>query len=70
METKDKSDQATGVTEAVPARRQFLKATAVAGAAAVVSAPFISNAHAAAGQTWKVQSVWDAGTTGYGLFEA
>lgn len=70
METKDKSDQTTGVTEAVPARRQFLKATAVAGAAAVVSAPFISNAHAAAGQTWKVQSVWDAGTTGYGLFEA
>ena len=50
-------------------RRHFLKATAVAGAAAVVGAPHIRNAEAAKGQVWKVQSVWDAGTTGYQIFE-
>lgn len=48
-------------------RRDLLKTTA---ASALVSAPFIGNAHAQAGTTWKVQSVWDAGTTGYRLFEA
>lgn len=69
MNEKDKSIDETSHSEAAPARRQFLKATAAVGAAAVVSAPFISNAQAAAGQTWKVQSVWDAGTTGYKLFE-
>lgn len=69
MNEKDKSIDETSHAEAAPARRQFLKATAAVGAAAVVSAPFISNAQAAAGQTWKVQSVWDAGTTGYKLFE-
>jgi len=69
MEEKDKSTRETSVSDAAPARRQFLKATAAAGAAAVVGAPFISDAHAAAGQVWKVQSVWDAGTTGYKLFE-
>lgn len=46
-------------------RRDMLKATA---ASAVVGAPFINTAHAA-GTTWKVQSTWDAGTTGYKLFE-
>jgi TRAP-type mannitol/chloroaromatic compound transport system substrate-binding protein len=69
MDQKDKSIDETSIAEAAPARRQFLKATAAVGAAAVVGSPFISNAHAAAGQTWKVQSVWDAGTTGYKLFE-
>ncbi|HRP25100.1 TRAP transporter substrate-binding protein DctP [Thauera sp.] len=48
-------------------RRDMLKTTA---AGALVSAPFIGNAQAQAGTTWKVQSVWDAGTTGYRLFEA
>jgi TRAP-type mannitol/chloroaromatic compound transport system substrate-binding protein len=47
-------------------RRGLLKA----GAVGALSAPFIGNAEAAAGQTWKVQSTWDAGTTGYKLFEA
>lgn len=47
-------------------RRDMLKSTA---AGALVSAPFIGNAQAQAGTTWKVQSVWDAGTTGYRLFE-
>jgi TRAP-type mannitol/chloroaromatic compound transport system substrate-binding protein len=47
-------------------RRGLLKA----GAVGALAAPFIGNAQAAAGQTWKVQSTWDAGTTGYKLFEA
>jgi TRAP-type mannitol/chloroaromatic compound transport system substrate-binding protein len=50
-------------------RRKFLKGLAAAGGAAVLGAPYIRNAEAAKGQTWKVQSVWDAGTTGYSLFE-
>jgi len=49
-------------------RRSFLKKTAIGGAA-IVGAPFIGNAEAAKGKTWKVQSTWDAGTTGYALFE-
>jgi len=52
-----------------PNRRTFLKKTAIAGGA-IVGAPFIGNAQAAKGKTWKVQSTWDAGTTGYSLFEA
>lgn len=47
-------------------RRTLIKA----GAFTAVAAPFIRNAEAAAGQTWKVQTTWDAGTTGYTLFES
>ncbi len=47
-------------------RRELLKSAA---AGALVSAPFIGNAQAQAGTVWKVQSTWDAGTTGYQLFE-
>lgn len=47
-------------------RRRFIKAAALASAA-VISSAGISVAQAA--QTWKVQSVWDAGTVGYTLFE-
>ena len=49
----------------ITSRRGLLKA----GAIGALAAPFVSNAQAAAGQTWKVQSTWDAGTTGYTLFE-
>ena len=37
--------------------------------AALLGAPFIRNAAAAKSTTWKVQTSWDAGTTGYKLFE-
>lgn len=50
-------------------RRRFLHGAAALGGAAVLGAPHIRNVEAANGQTWKVQSVWDAGTTGYSLFE-
>jgi TRAP-type mannitol/chloroaromatic compound transport system substrate-binding protein len=58
-----------GVEEKTLDRRGFLKSAAMAGTAAIAGAPFISNAAAAAGQKWKVQTAWDAGTTGYTLFE-
>lgn len=50
-------------------RRQFLKSAAAVGGITVLGAPYIRDAAAAKGTTWKVQSVWDAGTTGYQLFE-
>ena len=37
--------------------------------AALIGAPFIRNAQAAKTTTWKVQTSWDAGTTGYKLFK-
>lgn len=50
-------------------RRNFLKSATIATAGAAVATPFISNRALAAGMNWKVQSVWDAGTVGYTLFE-
>jgi|GEM_PF-6121331 len=38
-------------------RRKFLKGLAAAGGATILGAPYISNAQAAKGHTWKVQSV-------------
>ncbi|HXV08368.1 MAG TPA: TRAP transporter substrate-binding protein DctP [Burkholderiales bacterium] len=51
------------------ARRKFLEAGAAVGGALLLGAPHIRDARAAAGQVWKIQSTWDAGTTGYKLFE-
>ena len=42
-------------------RRNFLKATAAAGAATIAGAPFIGNAEAAKTTTWKVQTSWPGG---------
>jgi TRAP-type mannitol/chloroaromatic compound transport system substrate-binding protein len=50
-------------------RRKFIRNAALVGGAAVLGAPYIRNAQAARGHVWKVQSVWDAGTTGYSLFQ-
>lgn len=50
-------------------RRSFLKGAAAVGGATIIGAPFISNAQAAKGTTWKIQTTWDAGTTGYDLFK-
>ncbi len=63
------SDNGNNDTKRTSARRSFLKGAAALGGASVLGAPFIGNAEAARGQVWKVQSVWDAGTTGYSLFE-
>ncbi|HKK13479.1 MAG TPA: TRAP transporter substrate-binding protein DctP [Gammaproteobacteria bacterium] len=65
MSTTSDSDKRSSKNQ----RRTFLKQSAALGGAAVLGAPFIRNAEAAKGHVWKVQSVWDAGTTGYRLFE-
>ena len=57
-----------GTKPASPGRRAFLRAAAAG--AAVLAAPHVRNAEAARSHVWKVQSTWDAGTTGYRLFEA
>lgn len=48
-------------------RRHFLKAASLS--AAVLGAGLLTSASALAGQTWKIQSTWDAGTVGYTMFE-
>lgn len=68
MDEKIKSAKATPPTTEVSTRRKFIKSVAVGGAV-VLGAPYISSAEAAKTQVWKVQSTWDAGTTGYRLFE-
>lgn len=68
MKNENNSNNAVEATKNTNRRRQFLK-TAAAGGAAVLGAPFIGNAEAAKGIVWKVQTTWDAGTTGYSLFE-
>jgi TRAP-type mannitol/chloroaromatic compound transport system substrate-binding protein len=67
--TKDTDEEIRAGDTADTARRRVLKAGALAGGTALLSAPFIGNAEAAKTTTWKVQSSWDAGTTGYKLFE-
>ena len=65
----DRTDKPGNGAQPGAGRRQFLKSAAAVGGVAVLGAPYIRNAEAAKGTTWKVQSVWDAGTTGYQLFE-
>ncbi|MFN2361867.1 MAG: TRAP transporter substrate-binding protein DctP [Marinobacter sp.] len=55
------------IVQTVVPGRSFLKTTALA--AAFCGATFMSVGQAHAATTWKVQSVWDAGTVGYDLFE-
>lgn len=54
-------------TGEAPPRRNFLKTAAVSAAFAGAMMMGAGQAHAAT--TWKIQSVWDAGTVGYDLFE-
>jgi len=49
-------------------RRSFLKSVALAGAVVAGTSLMVATP-AQAAQTWKIQSVWDAGTVGYSLFE-
>jgi TRAP-type mannitol/chloroaromatic compound transport system substrate-binding protein len=65
---KKTSDKANSTEAQKPSsgRRGLLKTGL---GAALLGAPFIRNAAAAKTTTWKVQTSWDAGTTGYKLFE-
>jgi TRAP-type mannitol/chloroaromatic compound transport system substrate-binding protein len=70
QEQGQKQDTAVVNEPADNGRRKFLKTAAAAGAAVAASSavgPFIRTASAAT--TWKVQTTWDAGTSGYTLFE-
>ncbi|WP_299197590.1 TRAP transporter substrate-binding protein DctP [uncultured Amphritea sp.] len=51
------------------ARRGFIKSIAFTTAAIAGTAMIASPQLMAAGQTWKIQSTWDAGTVGYSMFE-
>ena len=51
------------------ARRGFIKSNAFTTAAIAGGAMIASPQLMAAGQTWKIQSTWDAGTVGYSMFE-
>ncbi|MBR9866042.1 MAG: ABC transporter substrate-binding protein [Oceanospirillales bacterium] len=51
------------------ARRGFIKSIAFTTAAIAGGAMIASPQLMAAGQTWKIQSTWDAGTVGYSMFE-
>lgn len=62
MTKKIISSSNTGSTQNTDGnRRNFLKATAAAGATAAIGAPFISNAEAAKTTTWKIQTSWPGG---------
>jgi len=67
----DKSDTPNTQSPAPVARdrRRFLKAGAAAGGAAILGAPHVRNAVAAAGTTWKVQTSWPGGI-GLDIFKA
>ncbi|WP_434784075.1 TRAP transporter substrate-binding protein DctP [Marinobacter apostichopi] len=66
MNTNDSARYYSEPAEAPP-RRSFLKSVAVG--AAFAGAMLMGAGQAQAATTWKIQSVWDAGTVGYDLFE-
>lgn len=68
MEDNKKIILSTENTEDTSARRTFIKSAAAVGGTAILGAPMIASAKGKS-QTWKVQTTWDAGTTGYTLFE-
>mgnify|MGYP001824379240 FL=1 len=71
QEQGQKKDVAVAKKPESNERRKFLKTAAAAGAAVAASSavgPFIQTAKAKT-TVWKMQSTWDAGTSGYTLFE-
>lgn len=71
QEQGQKKDVAVEKKPDTNGRRKFLKTAAAAGAAVAASSavgPFIQTAKAKT-TVWKMQTVWDAGTSGYTLFE-
>ena len=69
MTTRTQQNDSTSAGAVDSTRRKVLTAGAVAGGGLMLGAPYIRNAEAATTQVWKIQSTWDAGTTGYKLFE-
>lgn len=56
-------------SKSVTARRGFIKSLALTTAAIAGTTMIATPQVMAAGQTWKIQSSWDAGTVGYTMFE-
>ena len=71
MQEQGRKKDEVNVESPSTGRRKFLKTAAAAGAAVAASTavgPFIQTAKAKT-TVWKMQSTWDAGTSGYTLFE-
>ena len=60
-ESRTGAGAAAGASDVQSDRRRFLRKGAAAGAAAIVSAPYIGNAAAAETTVWKIQTSWPAG---------
>jgi TRAP-type mannitol/chloroaromatic compound transport system substrate-binding protein len=72
MQEQGRKKDEVNVESTSTGRRKFLKTAAAAGAAVAASTavgPFIQTAKAKT-TVWKMQSTWDAGTSGYTLFES
>ena len=72
MQEQGRKKDEVNVESPSSGRRKFLKTAAAAGAAVAASTavgPFIQTAKAKT-TVWKMQSTWDAGTSGYTLFES
>ena len=73
MKDHKKSTIATDKGDTISRRRNFIKSAAAMGGtallgAALLSAPMMANAKDKV-HKWKIQTTWDAGTTGYTLFK-
>ena len=73
MNDDKKSNIATNKGDNTSRRRSFIKSAAAIGGtallgAALLSTPMIANAKEKV-HKWKIQTTWDAGTTGYTLFK-
>ena len=68
MKDDKKSTIVTDKVDKTSSRRSFIKSAAAIGGTAILGAPMIASAK---GKThkWKIQTTWDAGTTGYTLFK-
>lgn len=68
MKDDKKSNITTEKLDNSSSRRSFIKGAAAVGGTAILGAPMIASAK---GKThkWKIQTTWDAGTTGYTLFK-
>jgi len=68
MKDKKKSSIAIESPDTNNTRRNFIKSAAAIGGTAMLGAPMLASAKTKV-HKWKIQTTWDAGTTGYTLFK-
>ena len=68
MKDKKKSSTAIDNLDTTNTRRNFIKSAAAIGGTAMLGAPMLASAKTKV-HKWKIQTTWDAGTTGYTLFK-